>query len=140
MPETEEIFSRTERRCNLTQLFGKENAAYRGGVTKLRTLIRNSLMYRQWKELVYQRDRYKCIDCGERFEEKELNAHHTTHQFSDILQEFIAKYPKYESPRDDKILVQLASCYAPFWSLKIAKTLCKKCHHAEHERLGDVGK
>lgn len=124
----------------MTQLFGKDNPAYRGGITKLRTLIRNSLMYRQWKELVFQRDRYKCVDCKAQFTSKELNAHHCTVDFGDILQNFITKFSQYESPKDDKLLVQLASCYAPFWDLKNAVSLCAKCHKQRHAIKGDIGK
>jgi len=124
----------------MTQLFGKDNPAYKGGVTKLRTLIRNSKIYRDWKELCYQRDRYRCVDCKEQFTSSTLNAHHCNKDFGDILQDFIAKYPKYECPRDNKMLVMLASCYAPFWDMSNAVSLCKACHKKRHELAGDIGK
>jgi len=124
----------------LVQLFGKDNPAYRGGITKLRTLIRNSKIYRDWKELIYQRDKYRCVDCGIIGTGKTLNAHHCNVDFGDILQAFKNKYSKYESPKDDKMLVMLASTYTPFWDMKNAVTLCAKCHHKRHELVGDVGK
>lgn len=114
-------------------LYGEENPNYHGGVTKLRSSIRNSRPYRDWKELIFQRDRYKCVDCGELGDNKILQAHHTEHEFSDILQEFLLKYPKLSPKTDEKMLLMLAGCYAPFWNIRNGVTLCKKCHIKRHE-------
>jgi len=119
----------------MTQLFGKDNPAYRGGVTKLITLIRNCKMYREWKELVFQKHGYKCAHCGIRGDSRTLEAHHHTEDFALILQRFIAKYPQYELPRDQDKLLLLSQAFVPFWSIKNGISLCHDCHLKEHERL-----
>ncbi len=116
----------------MAQLFGADNPAYRGGVTRLRVLIRNSKMYKQWKDLVYQRDRYKCVTCGTYGDRRTLECHHVNKEFAEILQEFIAHYNKYTLPKDEQILLMLASVYAPFWDVKNGQTLCKNCHKQHH--------
>lgn len=119
----------------MVQMFGADNPAYRGGVTTLRTLIRNSKMYKDWKGLVYQRDRYKCVKCGYLGNRKTLECHHINKEFSELLQELLAKYPQYVLPRDEQRLLMLSAAYAPMWSVKNGQTMCKPCHKMEHERL-----
>src|SRR5574343_115344 len=119
----------------MAQLFGKDNPAYRGGVTKLRTLIRNSKPYREWKELIFQKHGYKCAHCGMRGDSRTLEAHHHIEDFADILQRFLLKYPQYELPKDQDRLLLLSQAFVPFWTIKNGLALCKKCHLAEHARL-----
>jgi len=120
----------------MTQLFGKDNPAYRGGVTRLRTLIRNSKMYKQWKEIVYQKDRYKCQMCDYYGDRRTLIVHHKTNDFGDILQDFIAKYKdKYSLPKDEKRLLLLSDAYHPFWDVTNGITLCPTCHKQLHKDL-----
>jgi len=120
----------------MAKMMGADNPAYRGGVTNLRVLIRNSKTYKQWKDLCYQRDRYKCVDCQMAGDRRTLECHHVTVEFADILQQFMEKYKgKYELPRDEQRLLMLAEAYAPFWSIKNGVSLCKKCHAARHGRV-----
>ena len=70
----------------MTKLMGADNGAYRGGVTRLRVLIRNSRMYKEWKDLVYQRDRYKCQDCGFFGDRRTLECHHVGKEFAEQIQ------------------------------------------------------
>jgi hypothetical protein len=119
----------------MAKMMGADNPAYRGGVTRLRVLIRNNKMYKQWKELVYQRDRYKCVDCGYFGDRRTLECHHVDKEFAEILQEFIAKYPQYELPKDEQRLLSLASVYSPFWSVKNGISLCAPCHKERHRIL-----
>ena len=120
----------------MTQLFGKDNPAYRGGVTRLRTLIRNSKMYKNWKEIVYQKDRYKCQLCGYFGTRRTLVVHHKHADFGDILQDFIAKYKdKYSLPKDEKRLLLLSDAYHPFWNVKNGTSLCATCHKQLHKDL-----
>jgi len=120
----------------MAQLFGKDNPAYRGGVTNLRTLVRNSRMYKQWRELTFQRDRYRCVDCGMIGDRKTLEAHHTPLEFADLLQEFLKKYEgKYELPRDERRLLDLSQLSPLLWSVKNGVTVCKECHKKRHAIL-----
>lgn len=117
----------------MAKMMGADNPAYRGGVTNLRTLVRNSKAYKNWKDLTFQRDRYKCVDCGMIGDRKTLEAHHTIREFADLLQDFIHKYQdKYELPRDEKRLLELSQVYAPMWSIKLGVSLCKACHRQRH--------
>jgi len=119
----------------MPRMMGADNPAYRGGVTHLRTLIRNSKMYKDWKEIVYQKDRYKCCHCGMFGDRRSLEVHHVDREFADILQDFIKKYEdKYELPRDEQKLLMLAEVYAPFWVVKNGISLCKQCHKDHHRK------
>ena len=116
----------------MVQLMGADNPAYRGGVTHLRTLVRNSKMYKEWKELTFQKDRYKCVDCGVVGDRRTLEAHHVVAEFADLLQDFIAKYPQYSLPKDEQRLLMLSQAYAPFWRINNAVSLCHACHKQRH--------
>jgi len=43
---------------------GAEHPWWKGGITPLKTQIRNSSEYKQWREAVYERDGYACVLCG----------------------------------------------------------------------------
>jgi len=58
---------------------GEKNHFWKGGITKINKLIRNSIEYKLWRESVFQRDDWTCQVCeekprGEKF--VVLNAHH----------------------------------------------------------------
>ena len=116
----------------MTKLYGEDNGAYRGGVTKLRTLIRSSKQYHDWKTLVYQRDRYKCQKCGFIGDRRTLECHHVNKEFAELLQDFLLKYPQYTLPKDEARLVILAQCYAHLWKPSGGITYCKHCHKNHH--------
>jgi len=44
---------------------GSKCHLWRGGITKTNRAIRNGLEYRLWREVVFKRDNYKCIWCGD---------------------------------------------------------------------------
>ena len=117
----------------MTILMGADNGAYRGGVTRLRVLIRNSRMYKEWKDLVYQRDRYKCQDCGFFGDRRTLECHHVGKEFAEQIQDFLLAYPQYTLPKDEARLAQLSQCYPLFWKLSGGRTLCKNCHKTLHK-------
>lgn len=37
---------------------------WKGGITPVNFSIRNSLEYKNWRRLVFERDGYRCLDCG----------------------------------------------------------------------------
>lgn len=53
---------------------GADNPAWKGGVTPENTKIRHSVEYRLWREAVFARDNFTCLECGIRG--GELNADH----------------------------------------------------------------
>ncbi len=92
---------------------GEKSAQWRGGVSSLIRLVRRGIRYRAWRTLVYERDSYTCVHCGE--DKQYLNADHII-QFAILL-------------RDNKIktVEQAESCDA-LWDIKNGRTLCLPCH------------
>lgn len=43
---------------------GKNAPGWKGGVTPKHLAIRMSLEYKQWREAIFQRDKYTCVWCG----------------------------------------------------------------------------
>jgi 5-methylcytosine-specific restriction endonuclease McrA len=125
----------------MAKLYGADNPAYRGGVTNLRSLIRTSKMYKEWKKLIFQRDRYKCVDCGVVGDHKSLEAHHTPLEFADLLQEFLKKFEgKYSLPKDERRLFELSQLSPLLWSVRNGVSLCASCHKKRHADLKEKAK
>lgn len=82
---------------------------WKGGVSKINQKLRSSPEYQSWRKGIFERDDYRCMDCGERG--GELQADH------------IYSFSKYLRLRLDPLNGQ---------------TRCKKCHKAKtiFERLG----
>ena|SRR3990167_925341 len=53
---------------------GEKSHFWKGGVTAINTIIRNSMEYKIWREQVFKRDNYTCENCGKRG--GKLNADH----------------------------------------------------------------
>ena len=49
----------------LTKNLGENNPAWKGGITPINTVIRNSLEYENWRKQVFERDLYTCQKCGQ---------------------------------------------------------------------------
>ena len=47
-------------------LRGEKNCNWRGGITSINKLLRDSPEYKQWREAVFKRDDYTCQICGRR--------------------------------------------------------------------------
>lgn len=43
---------------------GSRNPNWKGGITKLISLIRNSREYKEWRMAVYRKGKFTCSDCG----------------------------------------------------------------------------
>jgi len=104
---------------------GEKHNNWKGGVTPLYCLIRDTDEYKKWRNDVFHKDNYICKGCFQ--EGGDLEVHHKK-QFSIILKEFLKQYSQF-SPIDDKeTLVRLSTTYEPLWDIDNGKTLCKKCH------------
>ena len=56
------------------QISGEKSHFWRGGITEINQVIRQSLEYKLWREAVFARDNYTCIECTEK--NVVLNADH----------------------------------------------------------------
>jgi len=97
--------------------FGSESANWRGGLTPLNILVRESEKYSTWRTSVYKRDDYICQECFQ--EGYELEAHHIE-KFSHIMRKNNIK--TFEGALSSEKL----------WDIDNGKTLCKKCHKKLH--------
>ena len=60
-------FSEERRRgLSLSAKKGEESHMWRGGLTSINKIIRASMESKLWREAVFKRDDYRCMDCGER--------------------------------------------------------------------------
>jgi hypothetical protein len=91
---------------------GKENrsgehcGAWKGGVTPINALIRNSAEYNQWRNAVYKRDYWTCQECGMK-NGIVLNAHH------------IKSFSEFPELR---------------FEVSNGVTLCEQCHSVAHTK------
>lgn len=65
------------RKLMSERMKGDKHFAWKGGVTKVNETIRKSLDYKLWREAVFKRDNYICVQCNKNKEVSgKLNAHH----------------------------------------------------------------
>lgn len=83
---------------------GQNHWNWKGGVSDEAHRIRNSAEYKQWRNKVFERDRYTCQNCGQRG--GKLNAHH---------------------------IVAFSLNHQLRFDLGNGITLCKKCHTRMHK-------
>ena len=101
---------------------GPSSTNWKGGVSSLSELIRQSIEYVIWKNNV--RKPYKCSKCSAT---KGIEAHHKI-SFKILLGQFLKQYSQFSPFEDKETLVRLATTYAPFWNIDNGEALCKKCH------------
>jgi len=104
---------------------GQNNPNWKGGIHPLGIAIRNSERYKQWRNEVFNRDKFTCKDCKQIG--GNLEAHHIK-AFSLLYREFLLKFNNFSPLEEKEILLRLADTYSDFWKLKNGKTLCVKCH------------
>jgi len=118
--------------------YGADNPNWRGGVTELKTLIRKSKRYEQWRNAVYQRDGYRSVLSGKRGQAWELVAHHKR-PFIEILHEMLALHPDLLPDKDAAQLCAIAMNYAPLWDVDNGITLLRREHIELHSSDGSQG-
>lgn len=126
-PDISLLFKGIKRPEFSKSMSGKGNPRYIDGRTSLYRLIKNLQEYKIWRKTIYDRDGYKCKECGEKGKDRNLECHHIK-EFRIILDEFLSIYNNFSPIEDKETLVRLAVTYEPFWNIDNGKTLCKKCH------------
>jgi 5-methylcytosine-specific restriction endonuclease McrA/transposase len=99
---------------------------YVDGRTPLRSIIRGSEEYSNWRKQVFERDNYTCQECFSSGKGN-LVAHHIN-SFSNILDAFLKEFDQFSVFEDKYTLVRLAMKYRPFFEVSNGKTLCEECH------------
>lgn len=57
-------------------LKGEKNHFWKGGVTPIHAIIRNSSEYKLWRKSVWERDWFACVWCGAKGKEARIQADH----------------------------------------------------------------
>ncbi len=115
----------TKMRLKLLKPQNRENNYnWKGGITPIIRMIRNSDKCIKWRQDVFVRDNFTCQKCGAKSGNGKtiyLEAHHKT-SFSKLIEE-VKKYlpllPLYEG----------AMLYTSLWDISNGETLCRECHN-----------
>jgi hypothetical protein len=104
----------------------EETTGWKGGLTPMLKIIRESEKYSEWRTQVFERDLFICQECQDK-NRMCLEAHHVK-RFVDIC-------------RDNNIttLDQALSCIE-LWDLTNGITLCKECHDKKPKNKRNYGK
>jgi 5-methylcytosine-specific restriction endonuclease McrA len=100
--------------CYLKSLSGKNNGNWKGGVTKIISLIRNNKKTSYWRNKIFKRDNYTCQICKQK-SCGNIEVHHKI-PLNNIIKLF-----------NIKTLKQALKCKL-LWDINWGITLCKKCH------------
>lgn len=97
----------------------EKSCNWKGGITAIQILVRNSIKYQQWRCNVFERDNYICQFCN--LKGGKLNAHHII-EFKKIIDE-----NKIKTLEEAEICEEL-------WNINNGITLCEKCHKKIHKK------
>lgn len=93
---------------------GHNHPMWKGGTSIMRNRLRQSFEYKNWRSLIYERDKFVCQICfvmGNR-----LNSHHIV-KFSKIVEKYnLSEYKDF------------INCDF-LWNIDNGITLCENCHH-----------
>lgn len=89
---------------------------WRGGTSKLQAHLRTCIEYKQWRRVIFSRDKFKCVKCGGKGgRSNPLNADHVK-PFSVLIKE-----------NNIKTIEEAHEC-AALWDINNGRTLCLLCH------------
>ena len=97
---------------------GSLSPLWKGGLTTLKIILRNSCLYNQWRLKCMIRDDFKCQTCGQIG--GKLEVHHKK-SLMKLLEESHNCLPLLSR-------LDAAFVYSPTWNVGNGITLCEKCH------------
>jgi 5-methylcytosine-specific restriction endonuclease McrA len=100
------------------QIQGKNHWNWKDGRTELRNRIRKLLKYKQWRNAVFARDNYTCVECGARRKKGDRVVLHADH---------IKPFYKILEDNNIRTIKQAKKC-KELWDIKNGRTLCIPCH------------
>lgn len=109
---------------------GEKSYSWKGGISPIGKRIRNSFIYKKWRQDIFIRDDFTCKKCGARSgmgKTVYLEAHHKKpfYKFVEEIKKYLPLLNLY-----DACLI-----YTPLWNLNNGITLCKNCHNKLRGRL-----
>ena len=93
---------------------GAKNPNWRGGKTPLVLAIRTSTRYAEWRKAVFERDSYRCVNCG-KDSCGDIEAHHVVALTKQIRELRIGT-------------VEEARSSSALWNVENGQTVCIPCH------------
>jgi len=100
---------------------GNKSHFWKGGVTPIRQIIRESFKYKEWVQKNLIRDDFTCQKCN--IIGGKLQVHHYKKSFSILIAEAMQNLPLLS-------IYDACMLYTPFWDVRNGQTLCLKCHKA----------
>lgn len=97
----------------------EQSHSWKGGKSPLNYRLRRSSWMKDWRNAVFARDNWTCVDCGSRG--GILNAHHLV-PFKDITDYIFTK------TRDFEEIIK----WPGLWDISNGVTLCVGCHRMRH--------
>jgi len=116
-----QIISEDTKRKMSENRKGNQNGNWKGGITSLDASIRSSLKFKYWRESIFKKDNFTCVDCGDD-KGGNLNAHHIEH-----LNSLIQYY-------EITTIEEALNCIE-LWDINNGITLCEKCHKRYHKKM-----
>src|SRR3990167_3003505 len=63
-PRTGPMSEEHKRKIGLANS-GENSPNWKGGITPIHCAIRNSAQYKAWRQAVFERDKFSCVECGQ---------------------------------------------------------------------------
>lgn len=104
----------TRIKCGLARR-GEKNWNWKGGQRGFVAQIRHSLFYNLWRQEVYKKDDYACIECGTRGNGNRFEIHH------------IISFALLINKNGIKTIEEAEKC-KELWDINNAVVLCRECH------------
>jgi len=116
-----------DNKIEIRDMYGENNHAWKGGVTSIHKLIRNSEFYNEFRQIVLVERNHICEITSR--EDLPLNIHHKK-QFRDLVEEFVTLYGIDINDRD--LFYQRMEDFEPFWDKNNILVVSEVVHKAIH--------